>query len=96
MESHPRTTTQMAEEAEYSKVTIIHNRRNLRQFRGVYAPPTRIGQKLTVTPLIIDALCDNPLEGLPIYLDEIAGFLLDKLRTMITSSSIRRARVAKS
>jgi transposase len=85
----------MAEEAECSKVTIINIRRNLRQFGSVHAPPTRIGRKSTVTPLMIDALCDHLSEKPGLYLDEMVIFLWDEFRTMITISSIRRALVAK-
>ncbi|KAI2681221.1 hypothetical protein DTO013E5_7825 [Penicillium roqueforti] len=95
IESQSLTTTQMAEEAECSKVTIINIRRNLRQFGSVHAPPTRVGRKPTVTPLMIDALCDHLLEKPGLYLDEMAVFLWDEFRMMVTASSIRRALVAK-
>lgn len=95
IESQSLTSTQMAEEAKCSKVTIINIRRNLRQFGSVYATPTRIGRKPTVTPLMIDALCDHLSEKPGLYLDEMAIFLWDEFRLMITTSSIRRALVAK-
>jgi hypothetical protein len=75
IESRSSTTTQMAEEAECSKVTIINIRENLRQFGSVHAPPTRIGRKPTVTPLIIDVLCDHLYEKPSIHLDGVAIFL---------------------
>ncbi|OQD92153.1 hypothetical protein PENSOL_c044G07464 [Penicillium solitum] len=89
-------TTQMAEEAECSKVMIINIRRNLRQFGSVHAPPTRIGRKPTVTPLMIDALGEHLSEKPGLYLDEMAVFLWDEFHTMITTSSIRRALAAKN
>lgn len=85
----------MAEEAKCSKVTIINIRRNLRQFGRVHTPPSRIGREPTVTPLRIDALCNHLSEKPRLYLDEMAVFLWDEFRTMIITSSIRRALVAK-
>lgn len=85
----------MAEEAECSKATIINVRRNLRQFGSAHAPPTRIGRRRIVTPLIIEALCDHLSEKPGLYLDEIAVFLWDEFHTMIITSSIRRALVVK-
>jgi hypothetical protein len=53
------TTSQMAEEAECTKLTVINIRRNLRQFGTIYALQTRSGRKRTVTPLMIKALCEH-------------------------------------
>ncbi|OQD72532.1 hypothetical protein PENANT_c242G05870, partial [Penicillium antarcticum] len=94
IESQSFTTSQMAEEAECTKVTIINIRRNLRQFGTIYAPQTRIGRKRTMTPLMIVALCDHLSEKPGLYLDEMAVFLWDEFQAMITTSSIRRALVA--
>jgi transposase len=95
IESQSLSTSRMAEEAEYSQATIIDIRANLRQFGSVHAPPTRIGRKRTVTPLMIEALCDHLSEKPGLYLDKMAVFLWDEFRTLVTTSSIRRALVAK-
>ena len=95
IESQSLTTSQMAEEAECSKLTITNIRRNLRLFGSVHAPPTRIGRKRTVTPPMIEALCDHLFEKPGLYLDEMAIFLWDEFQTLVTTSSIRRALVAK-
>jgi hypothetical protein len=85
----------MAEEAKCSKVTIINIRENLQQFGSVHAPPTRIGQKPTVTPLMIDVLCDH-LYGKPsINLDGTAIFLSDEFQVFVITSSTRTALVGK-
>jgi hypothetical protein len=44
---------------------------------------------------MIDALCDHLSEKPGLYFDEMAVFLWDEFHTMITTSSIRRALVAK-
>lgn len=69
------TTSQMAEEAECTKLTIINIRRNLRQFGTSYAPQTRTDRKRTVTPIIMKALCEDLSKKPGLYLDEIAVFL---------------------
>jgi transposase len=91
IESQSLSMSQMAEEAECSKVTIINIRRNLRQFGSVHAPPNQIGRRRTVTPPMIEALCDHLSEKSGLYLDEMAVFLWDELHTLATTSSIRRA-----
>lgn len=88
IDSQSPSAAQMPEEAECCDPTI-------RQFRSVYAAPTRIGQKQTVTPLMLEALCDHLLEKPGLYLDEMAFFLWDKFQTRLNPSSIRRAFVAK-
>ena len=44
---------------------------------------------------MIAALCDHLFEKPSLYLDKIAIFLWDKFQTMVTTSSIQRALVAK-
>jgi hypothetical protein len=73
--SQSLNTSQMAEETECSKVTTVNIRRNLRQFGDVHAPSTRIGRGRTITPLIIEALCDHLSEKPGLYLDEMSVFL---------------------
>ena len=46
-------------------------------------------------PLMIEALCDYLCEKPGLYLDEMAVFLWDEFQTMVITSSIRRALVAK-
>jgi transposase len=95
IESQSLGTSKMDEEAKCSQATIINIRSNLRQFGNVHAPPTRIGRKRTVTPLMIEALCENLSEKPGLYLDEMTIFLWDEFRTLVTTSSIRRALVVK-
>lgn len=85
----------MAEEAECSELTVKNIRRNLRQFGSVHAPPTRVGRRRTVTPSMLQALCEHLLEKSGLYLDEMVLFLWDEFDTLVTTSSIRRALIAK-
>ena len=56
------TRSQMAEAAECSEQTIKNIRRNLRLFGSVRAPSNRIGRRRSVTPLMLEALCNHLLE----------------------------------
>ena len=68
--------SQVAAEAECSQGADI--RKSLPQFGNVHAPPTRKGRKRTVTPLMIQALCDRLSEKPGLYLDEMAVLLIDE------------------
>lgn len=81
----------MADVAECSERTIKNIRRNLRLFGTVHAPPTRTGRMRSITPLMVNALCDHLLEKPGLYLDEMAVFLWDEFQILATTSSIRRA-----
>jgi transposase len=89
------TTYQMADAAECSEQTIKNIRRNLRLFGTIHAPPTRIGRRRSVTPPMLEALCDHLLEKPGLYLDEMAIFLWDEFEMLATTSSIRRALVSR-
>lgn len=85
----------MAEAAECSEQTIKNIRRNLRLFGSVHAPKNRIGRRRSVTPLMLEALCDHLLEKPTLYLDEMTIFLWDEFQILATTSSIRRALLSK-
>jgi hypothetical protein len=65
----------MADAAEYSERMIKNIRRNLRLFANVHVPPNRIYRGRTITPLMLEALCDDLLEEPGLYLDETAVFV---------------------
>jgi hypothetical protein len=67
----------MAEEAECSKLTIINIRRNVRHFGSVHASLTRIGRRRTVTPLMMEALCDHLSAKPGLYLNKVIDRLGD-------------------
>ncbi|KAJ5917546.1 hypothetical protein N7466_011100 [Penicillium verhagenii] len=85
------TTSQMAKAAECSKRSIINISNNLRQFGNVRAPPTRVGRRRSITPPMLEALCDHLLEKPGLYVDEMVIFLLDEFRVQVTNSSLKRA-----
>ncbi len=69
------TRSQMAEAAECSEQTTKNIRRDLRLFGSVYAPKNHAGRRRSVTPLMLEALCDHLSEKPTLYLDEMAIFL---------------------
>jgi hypothetical protein len=58
------------------------------------APLNRGGRRRTITPGMLEALCDHPVEKSALYLDEMDVFLWDEFETLVTTLSIRRALVA--
>jgi hypothetical protein len=67
IQSQSLTRSQIAEAAECSEQTVKNIRRNLRLFGNVYAPPTRIGRRSSITPPMLEALCDHLLEKPGLY-----------------------------
>ena len=64
---------------------------NLEAF--THEKPELIGNELT--PLMIKAICDNLSKKPGFYLEETVVFLWDEFQAMVTTSSIRRALIAK-
>lgn len=85
------TTSQMAEASECSKRSIINIRNNIRRFGDVRAPPTRVGRRRSITPPMIQALCDHLLEKPGLYVEEMVIFLWDEFHVQVTNSSLKRA-----
>ncbi|GCB25593.1 hypothetical protein AAWM_08478 [Aspergillus awamori] len=89
--SRSLTTAQMAGVANCSERSIRHIRSNLRLFGSVKTPPIKAGRPRTVTPPMLEALCEYLLTKPDLYLDEMATILWDEFETVVTTSSIRRA-----
>lgn len=87
--SQSLTTPQMADATDCSERTVKNIRRNLRQFGNVHAPPNRVGRRRSITPLMLEALCEHLLEKPGLYLDEMAVFLWDEFQMLATTSSMR-------
>jgi len=85
------TTSEMAQAAECSERSIINIRNNLRFFGHVRAPSTRVGRRRSITPPMIQTMCDHLLEKPGLYVDELVLFLWDEFHVWVTSSSLKRA-----
>lgn len=89
--SNSLTSSQMAEAAEFSKRSIINISNNIGRFGNVRAPPTRVGRRRSITPPMIQALCDHLLEKPGLCVDEMVIYLWDEFRVRVTNSSLKRA-----
>lgn len=87
--------SQMAQAAGCNRSTILRISSNIRIFGSVKAPPNKGGQPRSITPIMLEALCDHLLEKPNIYLDEMAIFLWDEFAIQATKSSISRALASK-
>jgi hypothetical protein len=69
------TASQMAKATECSKHSISNISNKLRRFENVRAPPTRVDRRRSITPPMIEALCDRLLNMPGLYVDEMAIIL---------------------
>lgn len=70
----------MAKAVEYTKRSIINISNNLRQFGNVGAPSTGVGRRRSITPPVIEVLCNRLLEKPRLYVDEMTIILWDEFR----------------
>lgn len=87
--------TEMALAAGCNKSTISRISSNIRMFGSVRAPPINGGRPRSITPDMLEALCDYLIEKPTLYLDEMAIFLWDEFALRATKSSISRALKSK-
>jgi transposase len=74
-----------------SERSVFAIQSNIRHFGSTKAPSNSIGRPRSITPPILDALCEYLLEKPDRYREEIVLFVLDEFNTHITPSSIGRA-----
>ena len=84
------TTAQIADAAECSERSIRNIRTNLRLFGSESPPLNRGGRPRSITPPMLEALCDHLTEKPGLYLEEMAVFLYDEFDISASSSSIKR------
>ncbi|RYN15552.1 hypothetical protein AA0115_g12996 [Alternaria tenuissima] len=85
------TTPQMADVAGCSERSIRHIRSNLRCFGTTKAPFNGVGRPRSITPIMLQALCERLLEKPDLYQEEMAVFLWDEFDAQVTVHSISRA-----
>ncbi|OQD95160.1 hypothetical protein PENVUL_c118G04214 [Penicillium vulpinum] len=86
--SNKLTASEMARAAGCSKRAIFRIRSNLRLFGTIKAPPVKAGRPRSITPIMLEALCNYLLEKPNSYLQEMELFLLDEFGTPIPKSTI--------
>nr|KMM64269.1 hypothetical protein CPAG_00621 [Coccidioides posadasii RMSCC 3488] len=85
------TTSQMAEAVGCSTCAIKQIRSNLRLFGSISTPPINAGRPRSITPSMLEALCNHLLEKSSLYLDEMVVFLWDEFNVYTSKSAISRA-----
>lgn len=83
--------SEIAEAARCSKRAITRIRSNLRLFGSITAPPMKARRPLSITPIILEALCDYLVEKPDLYLHEIELFFLDEFDVPVLKSTISDA-----
>ncbi|KAL2005970.1 hypothetical protein VTN00DRAFT_9624 [Thermoascus crustaceus] len=91
IQSKSLTTSQMAYVADCSKQSIIKIGSSLRVFGNVRAPRNGVGRPRSITPPMLEALCEHLMEKPTLYQDEMAVFLWDEFGKHVTMQSISRA-----
>ena len=74
-----------------SERSVYAIKSNLCRFDSTKAPSNAVGRPRSITPLMLDALCEYLLEKPGLYRDEMVLFVLDEFDTVVTTSSIGRA-----
>lgn len=91
IQNNTLTTSQIASAADCSRQSIIHIRSNLQAFGTVRAPRNGVGRPRSITPTMLEALCDHLKAKPTLYQDEMAVFLWDEFGKRVTIQSISRA-----
>jgi transposase len=85
----------MANIAECSERSIKAIRSNIHYFGTAKAPLNGRGRPRSITPPMLEALCEHLLEKPELYLEEMALFLWDEFEVLVSTSSITRALKSK-
>ena len=86
---HP--AAEIADVIGCSERSVFSIQSNLRHFGSTKAPSNGVGRPRSITPPMLDALCEYLLEKPDLYRDEMVLFLLDEFNTHVTPSRIGRA-----
>jgi transposase len=90
----PLTTSQIAKAADCSKQTVKNIRANIRLFGSARAPPNHVGRPQSITPPMLEALCNHLLKRPGLYLDEMVVLLWNEFHMHMITSSISWAFVS--
>jgi transposase len=85
------TTAQMATVAGCSERSIKAIRSNLRHFSTTRAPLNGGGRRRSISPPMLDALCDHLLEKPGLFQEEMVTFLWDEFDVFVSTFSISRS-----
>jgi transposase len=91
IESKSHIDREIAKAVGCSTRTVRAIRRNLRCFGTPRAPPNGGGRKRSITPPMLDALCEHLEENPGSYQYEMVNFLQKEFGVRVTTSTIGRA-----
>jgi hypothetical protein len=80
--------SRMAPHLAESQHALIHD---MIASKTTKAPPNSVGRPRSVTPPMLDALCEHLLEKPELYQEEMVLFLLDEFKVHVTTFSLARA-----
>lgn len=83
-DSQSYTNAEIAKAAQCTPRSISTARSNLRCFGRARAPPNGIGRRRTITPPMLEALCERLFEMPDLYQGEMVVFLWDEFRVLVT------------
>jgi transposase len=86
-----RPTAEIADVTGCSERSVFAIQSNLRYLGSTKAPSNGVGRPRSITPPMLDALCEYLLEKPDLYRDEMVLFVLDEFNTHVIPSSIGRA-----
>lgn len=86
-----RHPAEIADVVGYSERSVVVIQLNLLHFGSTKAPSNGVGRPRSITPPMLDALCEYLLEKPNLYRDEMVLFVLDDFNTHVTPSSIGSA-----
>jgi hypothetical protein len=78
-------------DSEIATAANCRIRSNIRYYSAPPAPRNGGGRKRSITPAMLDALCEHLLEKPGLYQSEMILFLVDKFDVLVTASSLGRA-----
>lgn len=84
------TSQQIAYAAKCSRRSVSDIHRKLQKF-GSARPLVHAGRPTTLTPLVLDTLCDHLIHKPGLYIDEMATFLWKEFNIVPSYSSIQQA-----
>jgi transposase len=85
------TATQMATKAGCGKRMIQRLQQKMRCYNDTKAPSTRVGRRRSMTPHVLDALCEKLLVEPGLYQDEMARFVHHEFGIEVLQASVSRA-----
>lgn len=91
----PLTTKEIAYAAECTRQAVTQIRSNMKQLGGIQALPKPAGPQRSITPLMLETLCNHLREHPYLYLDEMASFFIQNFNVSVSPSTISRALTEK-